>query len=93
MQIYLNAQMNAVILFIIGIPLVEIYLLIKVGGIIGALNTIFLIFFNNWFVSDLSNQSQFMTRCCQIELFLMLVVVMMMVIILMLMMMIVLGGL
>ena len=45
MQIYLNGQMNAVILFIIGIPLIEIYLLIKVGGIIGALNTIFLIFF------------------------------------------------
>ena len=37
--------MNAVILFIIGIPLVEIYLLIKVGGMIGAFNTIFLIFF------------------------------------------------
>ena len=37
--------MNAGILFIIGIPLVEIYLLIKVGGIIGAFNTIFLIFF------------------------------------------------
>ena len=37
--------MNAIILFIIGIPLVEIYLLIKVGGIIGAFNTIFLIFF------------------------------------------------
>ena len=37
--------MNAVILFIIGIPLVEIYLLIKVVGIIGAFNTIFLIFF------------------------------------------------
>ena len=45
MQIYLNGQMNAVILFIIGIPLIEIYLLIKVGGIIGAFNTIFLIFF------------------------------------------------
>ena len=45
MQIYLNRQMNAVILFIIGIPIVEIYLLIKVGGIIGAFNTIFLIFF------------------------------------------------
>ena len=45
MQIHLNRQMNAVILFIIGIPLVEIYLLIKVGGIIGAFNTIFLIFF------------------------------------------------
>ena len=37
--------MNAVILFIIAIPLVEIYLLIKVGGMIGAFNTIFLIFF------------------------------------------------
>ena len=37
--------MNVVILFIIGIPLVEIYLMIKVGGVIGALNTILLIFF------------------------------------------------
>ena len=37
--------MNAVILFIIGIPLIEIYLMIKVGGTIGAFNTIFLIFF------------------------------------------------
>ena len=37
--------MNAVILFIIGIPLIEIYLMIKVGSIIGAFNTIFLIFF------------------------------------------------
>ena len=37
--------MNAAILFIIGIPLVEIYLMIKVGGIIGAFNTIFLFFF------------------------------------------------
>ena len=37
--------MNAVILFIIGIPAIEIYLMIKVGGIIGALNTVFLIFF------------------------------------------------
>ena len=45
MQIYLNRQMNAVILFIIGIPLIEIYLMIKVGGMIGAFNTIFLIFF------------------------------------------------
>ena len=45
MQTQINRQMNAVILFIIGIPLVEIYLLIKVGGIIGAFNTIFLIFF------------------------------------------------
>ena len=37
--------MYAVLIFIIGIPLVEIYLLIKVGGVIGAFNTIFLIFF------------------------------------------------
>ena len=37
--------MNALILFIIGIPAIEIYLMIKVGGQIGALNTIFLIFF------------------------------------------------
>ena len=37
--------MNALILFIIGIPLIEIYLMIKVGSVIGAFNTIFLIFF------------------------------------------------
>ena len=37
--------MNAVFLFIIGIPLIEIYLMIKVGSVIGAFNTIFLIFF------------------------------------------------
>ena len=37
--------MNAAILFIITIPAIEIYLMIKVGGMIGALNTIFLIFF------------------------------------------------
>ena len=37
--------MNAVILFIIGIPAIEIYLMIKVGYVIGALNTILLIFF------------------------------------------------
>ena len=37
--------MNTVILFLIGIPTVEIYLMIKVGGVIGALNTVFLIFF------------------------------------------------
>ena len=45
MQIHLNEQMNAVILFIISIPLIEIYLMIKVGGLIGVFNTIFLIFF------------------------------------------------
>ncbi len=37
--------MNAIILFLIGIPLVEIYLMIKIGGVIGAFNTIFLILF------------------------------------------------
>tara|TARA_B100001245_G_scaffold172265_1_gene130869 strand:+ start:793 stop:1221 length:429 start_codon:yes stop_codon:yes gene_type:complete len=37
--------MNTIILLIIGIPLIEIYLMIKVGGAIGAFNTIFLIFF------------------------------------------------
>ena len=36
--------MNAVILFIIGIPAIEIYLMIKIGGVIGALNTVLLIF-------------------------------------------------
>ena len=45
MQIHLKRQMNALILFIISIPLIEIYLMIKVGGVIGAFNTIFLIFF------------------------------------------------
>ena len=37
--------MSAVLLLIICVPLIEIYLMIKVGGIIGAFNTIFLIFF------------------------------------------------
>ena len=37
--------MNAAILFIIGIPAIEIYLMIKVGGAIGALNTVLMIFF------------------------------------------------
>lgn len=37
--------MNAIILFIIGIPLIEIYLMIKIGGALGAFNTVFLIFF------------------------------------------------
>ena len=37
--------MNVFILFILGIPLIEIYLMIKVGSAIGAFNTIFLIFF------------------------------------------------
>ena len=37
--------MNVVILFIIGIPLIEIYLMIKIVIAIGSFNTIFLIFF------------------------------------------------
>ena len=37
--------MNALILLLIGIPAIEIYLMIKVGGVIGAFNTILLIFF------------------------------------------------
>ena len=37
--------MNATILFIIGIPAIEIYLMIKVGGAIGAFNTILLVVF------------------------------------------------
>ena len=45
MQTQISRQMNAVLLFIIGIPLIEIYLMIKVGGVIGAFNTIFLILF------------------------------------------------
>jgi len=45
MQIKISRQMNAVILFIIAIPLIEIYLMIKIGGMVGAFNTIFLIFF------------------------------------------------
>ena len=45
MQTQSKRQMNAVILFIICVPLIEVYLMIKVGGMIGAFNTIFLIFF------------------------------------------------
>ena len=45
MQTQTNRLMNAVLLFIIVIPLIEIYLMIKIGSIIGAFNTIFLIFF------------------------------------------------
>ena len=44
MQIHLKRQMHALI-FIISIPLIEIYLMIEVGGMIGAFNTIFLIIF------------------------------------------------
>ena len=37
--------MNVAIFFLIGIPVIEIYLMIKIGSVIGAFNTIFLIFF------------------------------------------------
>ncbi len=36
--------MNTILLFIIAVPVVEIYLLIKIGSQIGAIYTIFLIF-------------------------------------------------
>ena len=36
--------MNTLLLLIIGIPIIEIYLFIKIGSQIGAFNTIFLIF-------------------------------------------------
>ena len=36
--------MNILLLIIIGIPIIEIYLFIKVGSEIGAFNTILLIF-------------------------------------------------
>ena len=36
--------MNTLFLLIISVPVIEIYLMIKVGGIIGAFNTILLIF-------------------------------------------------
>ena len=37
--------MNAAILMIIFVPIIEIYLFIKIGSQIGAISTIFLIFF------------------------------------------------
>jgi UPF0716 protein FxsA len=41
--------MNTLLLLIIGIPIIEIYLFIKIGSQIGALNTIFLIFITAFF--------------------------------------------
>ena len=35
--------MNSLLIFVIGIPLIEIYLFIKIGSVIGAFNTIALI--------------------------------------------------
>ena len=40
--------MNTLILLIIGIPIIEIYLFIKIGTQIGAFNTILLIFDQNF---------------------------------------------
>ena len=42
--------MNSFFLFIIGLPALEIFIMIKIGGKIGALNTISLIFLygDNW---------------------------------------------
>ena len=37
--------MNALLILIISIPIIEIYLFIKIGSQIGAFNTILLIFF------------------------------------------------
>ena len=36
--------MNTILLFLIGIPAIEIFVMIKIGQNIGAFNTIFLIF-------------------------------------------------
>ena len=41
--------MNTILLAIIGIPIVEIYLFIKIGSQIGAFNTILLIFITAFF--------------------------------------------
>jgi UPF0716 protein FxsA len=41
--------MNTLLLLIIGIPILEIYLFIKIGSQIGAFNTIFLIFLTAFF--------------------------------------------
>ena len=40
--------MNTLLLLIIGIPILEIYLFIKIGSQIGAFNTISLIFNNGY---------------------------------------------
>ena len=41
--------MNTILLAIIGVPIIEIYLFIKVGSQVGALNTILLIFVTAFF--------------------------------------------
>ena len=45
MQLKISRQMNALTLFIIGIPAMESYWMIKGGGVVGALNTSLLILF------------------------------------------------
>ena len=41
--------MNTLFLLVIGIPLIEIYLFIKIGSQIGAFNTVLLIFITAFF--------------------------------------------
>ena len=41
--------MNTFLLLLVGIPIIEIYLFIKIGSQIGAINTIFLIFITAFF--------------------------------------------
>jgi len=41
--------MNTLLLSVIGIPIIEIYLFIKIGSLIGAFNTILLIFITAFF--------------------------------------------
>ena len=41
--------MNTLLLLVIGIPIIEIYLFIKIGSQVGALNTILLIFITAFF--------------------------------------------
>ena len=53
--------MNTILLAIITIPIIEIYLFIKVGSEIGALNTIFLIFITAFFGSVYARYEGFNT--------------------------------
>ena len=43
--------MNTLFLLVIGIPLIEIFLFIKIGSQIGAFNTILLIFIDSGFIT------------------------------------------
>ena len=42
--------MNLLFILILGVPLVEIFLMIEIGHYIGALNTILLIIFTAFFI-------------------------------------------